>query len=409
MFIAVGRFCPGPARDLLFIITIPCRLTMNENILFANSEGIVVSLSRIEGSDIYDNQVLGKAFWEVLNLEVDSLAQALSGYPIETVHILSTEDGEIGFRIVPLPAYLSPKGGFLVVCTDIGISKKLKESYQERIEDNISALEDSTNLFSSLFETIKDATIIADPELTIVAANPAATALLESGEAPLVGMGFKDFVPHSAEGHFDRGLERCFEEEQWTGRMDIISRTGKKIPVELVVWQVELTDDRMIQILLKDLTEKRKLTQGLEKTKTEVEGMNMAMKKLIQYMEEEKREIKDELVQQVKNQVLPTVERMAESRNPEQRSLYKRVIRSQIADISKGSQDKLERLGIMLTPREMDVCRMILLGKKGNEVAEAMSISFETLQTHRKNIRRKLNLTGKKIGLASYLMSLEVK
>ena len=380
---------------------------MNENILFADRKGIVVSLSRIEESDIYDRKVIGKPFWDVLQLGCSSLEESLAAYPIETVHTLDINGVELAFRVVALPGNVASKGGFLIVCTDIDILQDIKETYQERFEGNISALEDSTNLFSALFETIKDATLITDPDLVIVAANPAASALLDCGEISLVGKGFNEFLSESQLADFSSGVVQCDPSDHWTGRLEIVSRCGKKVPVELYFNYVELTEDRMIQIILKDLTEKRNLRQGLEKKKSEVEGMNMAMKKLIQYVEEEKREIKDELVQQVRDQLLPTVERMAESKNPEQRSLYKRVIRSQIADISKGSQDKLDRLGLMLTPREMDVCRLILLGKKGSEIAETMAISFETLQTHRKNIRKKLNLTGKKVGLASYLMTLD--
>jgi DNA-binding NarL/FixJ family response regulator len=56
-----------------------------------------------------------------------------------------------------------------------------------------------------------------------------------------------------------------------------------------------------------------------------------------------------------------------------------------------------------LTPREMDICRLIQQSWQGRAIAEELGISFETLQTHRKNIRRKLGLKGGKISLSAFV------
>ena len=46
---------------------------------------------------------------------------------------------------------------------------------------------------------------------------------------------------------------------------------------------------------------------------------------------------------------------------------------------------------------------MIRHGLTGKEIAELLHIPFYTVESHRTRIRRKLNLAGKKINLASYL------
>jgi PAS domain S-box-containing protein len=57
-----------------------------------------------------------------------------------------------------------------------------------------------------------------------------------------------------------------------------------------------------------------------------------------------------------------------------------------------------------LSRREAEICALIQKGHKGQEIAKILSISFKTLETHRKNIRKKLGLTRSQTNLRSFLM-----
>ena len=43
-----------------------------------------------------------------------------------------------------------------------------------------------------------------------------------------------------------------------------------------------------------------------------------------------------------------------------------------------------------LTKREMEILRLVVIGRKRNHIAEQLNISLHTYDTHRKNIRTKL-------------------
>lgn len=47
-----------------------------------------------------------------------------------------------------------------------------------------------------------------------------------------------------------------------------------------------------------------------------------------------------------------------------------------------------------LSPRENEVLELLLAGESNQEVAERLSLSVLTVQTHRKNIKKKLNISG---------------
>ena len=54
-----------------------------------------------------------------------------------------------------------------------------------------------------------------------------------------------------------------------------------------------------------------------------------------------------------------------------------------------------------LTPRELDVLKLVVKGLTSQEVAEKLSLSLYTVNTHRKNILRKAG-TKNSTGLVKY-------
>ena len=57
-----------------------------------------------------------------------------------------------------------------------------------------------------------------------------------------------------------------------------------------------------------------------------------------------------------------------------------------------------------LTPAEIRVASLVRKGKTTKEIAEALDISDQTVMWHRKNIRRKLNISNRGENLATHLL-----
>jgi FixJ family two-component response regulator len=53
------------------------------------------------------------------------------------------------------------------------------------------------------------------------------------------------------------------------------------------------------------------------------------------------------------------------------------------------------------------IVSMIKIGMTTDQIAECLHISSDTVKTHRRNIRRKLDIVGKKDDLASHLRFVE--
>jgi len=59
-----------------------------------------------------------------------------------------------------------------------------------------------------------------------------------------------------------------------------------------------------------------------------------------------------------------------------------------------------------LTPRQVQICRLIKNGYSSKEIAESIGTSLLTVHKHREAIRDKLGLKNRNISLNSYLQTL---
>jgi len=62
------------------------------------------------------------------------------------------------------------------------------------------------------------------------------------------------------------------------------------------------------------------------------------------------------------------------------------------ATTAAGHQETLETLRGLLTSREFDVCQLMLGGHSSKEIARRLSISLDTVKTHKRHIYGKLNI-----------------
>jgi len=154
------------------------------------------------------------------------------------------------------------------------------------------------------------------------------------------------------------------------------------------------------------LGEMKKTEEELKKNRKELEEANIALKSILARFEDEKNQNKQNIANNIEKNIMPILSEMknAKSHCPE----LIRQLEISISNLDSSFHKNIAKFNLNLSPTEIKVCQMIKTGYQGKEIAEMLGLSFSTIETHKKNIRKKLDLTGKAVNLKVYLNDLEV-
>ncbi|WP_320006370.1 PAS domain S-box protein [Maridesulfovibrio sp.] len=378
--------------------------SFSDFILFTDGNGKICSANPA-AIEFFGSAIEEEYIWTLLGGEATNREAFLAAYPAERVHEIPYGDsgGSYSLRLITLrEPYCSE--GYVAVITNNAPFVELHETYEERIEDNIAALDDSVSLFNALFEAAQDPTFLADASCRILTSNPAAERVFGRHSTLSGNSCLSIFSAESSKAVRDH-FETCTTDipVPFDELLSAVSSSGQEIPVELTMHKVRLQSGTVFHLGLRDMTDIQRLETGLEETREQVDGMNVALRTVIESVEEEKKDMHEDFALQVREQILPALERMIKEPLPQMRKSFGRFIKERLHALSGETGDQFEELLLKLTPREIEICRYIESGKSTERIGELLSITADTVRTHRKNIRRKLGLQGKSVSLISYL------
>ncbi len=145
------------------------------------------------------------------------------------------------------------------------------------------------------------------------------------------------------------------------------------------------------------------LERQIKERTTELYETNIALKVLLKKREEDKKALEGHVMANIEKLVEPFLTRLEESRLTEQQQALVGILRSNIEELTSPFAEKFSAKLARLTPVEIQVANLVKRGKRTKEIAQIMHISVGTISIHRKNIRKKLDLTNQKTNLQSIL------
>jgi DNA-binding CsgD family transcriptional regulator len=177
---------------------------------------------------------------------------------------------------------------------------------------------------------------------------------------------------------------------------------------EFLVLLTNITPHVLQREMLEEAVQRQ--TQDLLQEKQRLEEMNITLRNVLRHVEEERREQCQDLSGNIRSFLWPALAELDNEQNPVARSAAITLVREQLDRILAGMGSSTEQLARekgmnKLTLAELKICQLIQTGRSSKEIAAILRISPETVQTHRRNIRRKLGVRGHDTQLAVYLIS----
>lgn len=253
------------------------------------------------------------------------------------------------------------------------------------------------------------------PDSTFTFANQAYCRAYGKSPEELLGKSFLPFLSPGAR----RAVKKIF------------SRLTPDNPVSLHVQQVVLPNGEThwqqwsnrgifnnagslieIQSVGRDITELKKSEEALKVShrqlriqKKALEEKNIALREILEQIEIEKKQIKEDVLTNIEELILPTVQKLKQQENRESRACALLLERG-LSELTSSFGRKISQSGLKLSPREIEISNLIKNGFSSKDIARILHLSPYTVETHRNTIRKKFSLTNKKINLVTFLQNL---
>lgn len=154
--------------------------------------------------------------------------------------------------------------------------------------------------------------------------------------------------------------------------------------------------------------ELRKAQQELFKKANDFEGLNTALNILFKKKEEERRELEQKILFNVKEMIAPYVEKLRNSELNDKQNSYLNIIESNLEVILAPFMRGLAHKYFRLSNTEVHIANLIKQGKKTREIGQLLNLSSRTIEFYRDRIRNKIGIKNKKENLKEVLKNLDV-
>lgn len=147
-------------------------------------------------------------------------------------------------------------------------------------------------------------------------------------------------------------------------------------------------------------------TAQLDFKSRHLEEANMALRLMLKAREEDRLELGEKVITNVKHLLLPYIEKLKNSPLSGSQVEWLQILSTNMGQITSSFTTTLSAHPINLTPREIETANLVKSGRTNKEIAELLRVSQRAIEFHRNNIRKKLGLKNQKTNLRSYLLSL---
>ncbi|KAF0157938.1 MAG: PAS/PAC sensor protein [Syntrophaceae bacterium] len=265
-------------------------------------------------------------------------------------------------------------------------------------------LQESENFYRAIFETTGTATIIVEDDMTVSLLNSEFERMTGYRREEWEGKKkWPDYIPayelpRMKETHRLRRLDPSFGPRNF--EHDLIDSEGRIRHIFLTVDMIPGTKKSVNSSL--DITIWKEAEQELQNKSRNLEELNTTLRVLLKQREQDREELEEKVLSNVKEFVLPYVEKIKKSRMDAKALVYADILELNLKDIISPFSRKLSSKYMNLTPKEVQIANFIREGKTSKEIADIMNVSKSAVDIHRYRLRNKVGLNNQKANLKSY-------
>lgn len=266
-----------------------------------------------------------------------------------------------------------------------------------------NALRTSEERYRTFIDSTSDAVFLKDEQLRYVIVNRLFRAFFGLNEGEIIGKTDFDLRPREDAEATKHGDTRSLKSSSIVVTEEIVN--GRIY--EIRRFAVNLGNKkRGVGGFVRDITKRKKAEEELKIKTLNLEEVNAALRVLLRQRDQDKSEMEDKIINNVKKLVLPYLERLGAKRLDDETRNYLNILETNLRNITSPFVQKISTIYSQFTPTEIRVANLIREGKTIKEIAAIFGVSENAVNHHRQNIRNKLDINKQKTNLRTYLMSL---
>lgn len=197
------------------------------------------------------------------------------------------------------------------------------------------------------------------------------------------------------------------ESETWDGEMEMTGVTGR-FSALVTLNRFDVDEKVYYSLIVRDISFLKDMERELVDEKKHVEEKNIALRNIIQSIRGQDDDLRSEMLFKMESHILPLMERLRREKDDNEKGiLYSDICESISGMLDKDStKSHAGEVFAKLSRTEERICRMIVTGYSTKQIADELFVTHDTVQTHRKNIRKKLDINNKDVNLYTYLKNL---
>ena len=158
---------------------------------------------------------------------------------------------------------------------------------------------------------------------------------------------------------------------------------------------------------IQDITELKNVQEELKEKSSHLGETNTALRVLLKRREDDRNEIEQKFISNINELVLPYLEKLRLAGLSKSQAGYLSIIEEHLTEVLSPFLMKMAQKHSRLTPREIEIASLVKDGKTTKEIAEILHIEINTINNHRRHLRKKMGLNNKEGNLRSYLLSFQ--
>jgi PAS domain S-box-containing protein len=378
-------------------------------VLITDGDGQVVEANP-EALVFFSNlDLIGNFCGSPLGLSEYDLARLLMDFPPNQPHEVALTEGQarryFNLQIKPLEKSLDVSHGIMLILSDITCIVDHRQMLEQKVLERTVALASSEKLLGALFHAVGKGIILIDEDGEIVKANQQASEIYGQPLEVLIGTPLCSLTDADGCLTLRKAKEQLIEGQQFQTEAVSLYVDGKPFPSIMTMTRMTLDDSPYWTLIVRDITEQKAMDLKLREEKLNAEEMNVTLRNVLKSIEDDRREFEQKLSERISSSILPGLAKISAEKQDEVRQGYLALLKDQLISLTGGFDSELDGDLLKLTKTELKICQFIKAGLSGKEICDAMNLSFETIQTHRKNIRKKLGLRGRTQSLHQFLVS----